>query len=106
MRQRKFNCGLGKLLNMRTSAFLGCNFFNTDDLNGVSSCTMTRTHIPVALCDSSTDGQITVLSVHVMGTTSGIISKPNTKVLDLSRIFLEYPLDVNNFASRFLELLQ
>ena len=52
-------------------------------LNSVSTSAMTGSHITIALCNSSRDSQISVLTVHVVGTRTRIITKPDTKVLDL-----------------------
>ena len=52
-------------------------------LNGVGTSTVTGSHITIALCNSSRDSQISVLTVHVVGTRTRIITKPDTKVLDL-----------------------
>lgn len=45
--QRELDLRVVELLHMRSSAFVGCNLFHTDDLNRVSTSTVTGTHVSV-----------------------------------------------------------
>lgn len=53
------------------------------NLNAVGTSTVAGTHVTVALSDSSRHCQVSVLTVHVVGARAGVITQPNTKVLDL-----------------------
>ena len=49
---------------------------------------MTCAQVTVALGDGPSDGQVPVLAVLVVGTGTGVVTEPDTKVLDLHRILL------------------
>jgi len=104
--QREFDGGIVELLDVWASAFVIFNFLHSDDLDGVSTCTMAGSHITVALSDSCRDSQITVLAVHVVSSRAGVITKPDTEVLDLQWGLLMNLLDADNFTSCFLEFTQ
>lgn len=42
---------------------------------------MAGSHVAVALCDSGGDGEVPVLTVHVVGARPRVITQPNTEVL-------------------------
>ena len=67
---------------------------------------MTCSHVSVALGDSGTDGKVTVLPVHVVGSRPGVIPQPNAEVLDVGRPLLADLLNGDNLAVGFLDLLQ
>ncbi|TMW44343.1 hypothetical protein DOY81_010572, partial [Sarcophaga bullata] len=71
-----------ELFDVSTTGLASGNSFNLDDLDRVGTSTMTGTHITVTLCDSTTNSQVTVFTVHVVGTGTGIVTQPNTEVLD------------------------
>lgn len=56
-----------ELFDVWTSGLGGDDWFHFDDLDRVGTSTMTGTHITVASGDSSTDAQVTVFAVHVVG---------------------------------------
>ena len=91
----------------------------------MSASAMTGSHITIALCNSSRDSHIPVLTVHVVSTRTRVITKPDTKVLDLqwalvmnlkgirmlfnehrTIILIPYHLAADNFTSSLLELTQ
>lgn len=49
----------------------------------MSASAMTGSHITIALCNSSRDSQVSVLTVHVVSTRARVITKPDAKVLNL-----------------------
>jgi hypothetical protein len=67
---------------------------------------MTRAHVAVARCHRTANGQVTVLSVHVVGARPRVVAQPDAKVLDLQRCLLEHTLDGHNFAGGLLEFAQ
>lgn len=75
-------------------------------LNGVGTGTMARSHIAIALRDSTADGQITVLAVHVVGTGTGIVAQPDAEVLHAQRSLLQDTLDRDDLTGGLLELTQ
>lgn len=56
---------------------------NSTHLDGVCTSPMTGTHVPIALGHGTADTKVTVLSVHVVGARTRIVTQPNAKVLDL-----------------------
>ena len=105
-RQRELDLGIVHLLDSSTSGLASGNWLDSDDLNAVSSSTMTSSHIPIALGDSGRDGQVTVFTVHVMGSGTRIITKPDTEVLDFQGLLFVDFLNTDNFASSFLKFPQ
>lgn len=67
---------------------------------------MARSHVAVALGDCTSDGQVSVLTVHVVSSRTGIVSQPDTEVLDLQRSLFVLALDRDNFTSCLLELAE
>lgn len=67
---------------------------------------MARSHVAVALGDGTADGQVAVLTVHVVSSRTGVITQPDAEVLDLQRSLLVLALDGDNFTSCLLEFAQ
>merc|ERR1719402_841076 len=67
---------------------------------------MTGTHVTVTLCDGSSITHISVLPVHVVGSTTGIITQPDAVVLDGQWSLLEPLLTKNDFTNCLLDLLK
>lgn len=106
LHQREADLRIVELLDVRTTS-LGClNRFDLDDLNGVGTGTVARGHIAVALGDSTANGQITVLAVHVVGTGTGIVAQPDAEVLHAQRSLLQDALDRDDLTGGLLELTQ
>jgi hypothetical protein len=57
-------------------------------LDRTETGTVTSSHVLVASVDSIGTGELTVLLVHVVGTGSRVVTKPDTEVLDLERLLL------------------
>lgn len=79
-----------ELLDLGPAA-IGCLYeLHFDDLDGVSSGTMTSSHIAVALGNCTTYSQVSVFAVHVVGTRTGVVPQPDSIVLDLDgRLFCD-----------------
>lgn len=75
-------------------------------LDSMGTGTMASSHIPIALGDCVSDGQITVLSVHVVGSRTGIVTQPDAEVLDPDGSALVDLLDRHDLTGGLLELLQ
>lgn len=67
---------------------------------------MAGSHVAVALSDCTTNGQVTVLSVHVMGSRTRVVTQPDSEVLDFQRRLLVSALDGDNLTSCLLEFTQ
>jgi len=93
------------LFDLWTSNFAGFNSFNFQNLNGRSTCTMPSSHITVTLSNSTADSNISVFSVHVVGSTSRVVSQPNSKVLDWAWVLLRDLWASNNLTDSFLQFL-
>lgn len=50
-------------------------------------------HVAVALGDGTSNGQVTVFTVHVVCARTGVITQPDSEVLDLQWSLLELALD-------------
>ena len=120
--QRELDLGVVHLLDQRTPGLVGSDGLDSDDLDGVSPGPVPGPHVPVALGDSSTDGEVTILAVHVVGTgpsegsyktlrsithnSPGVISQPDAKVLDLERLPLLDLLHGDDLSSGLLKFPQ
>lgn len=67
---------------------------------------MARPHIPVALRNSPRDTQIPVLPVHVVRARTGVITQPNTEILNLNWSLLGYPPHGDDLTGGLLEFFQ
>ena len=105
-RQREFDLWVVHLLNKRSSSLDGCYGLNTNNLDAVGTGTVTSSHIPIALGHSSWHSQVAIFAIHVVGSRPGIVTKPDTEILDLQRFFLGDLLHTNNLAGSFLEFPQ
>lgn len=52
-------------------------------MDGPETGTMPSGHVLVQALDSISTAEITELLVHVMGSRAGVVSEPDTKILDL-----------------------
>lgn len=106
LHQWELDLGIVELLDVHTTGLGGSDGLHLDDLNGVGTGTMTSTHVTVALCNGTTDRQVTVFAVHVVCARTGVVTQPDAKVLDLNWRCLVHLLQGHNFAGGLLELLQ
>jgi len=87
LRQWELDLGVVELLHLGPATVRGLHNLHLDYLYGVGTRPMTGTHVPVTLRHCATDGEVPVLSVHVMCTRSGIVSQPDPKVFDFNWCF-------------------
>jgi hypothetical protein len=71
-----------KLGDVWSSAFGCCDLFDFHYLNGVSTGTMSSSHITIQLSNSASCSQISVLSVHVVCATSRVVTEPDCKIFN------------------------
>lgn len=60
--------------------------------------TMAGTHFLVELLNGTVEGDITVLLVGVVDTSTGVVTNPNAKVLNSGRVLLEDFIDSQNLT--------
>jgi hypothetical protein len=78
-------------LGVVTSEGSNGNDAGTDDLDSLSTGGMAAGHFGVHLGHSATEGDITVLFVHVDSKSTGQVAKDNTVVLDaVSVLFVDF----------------
>ena len=88
VRQWELYLAIQELLGICSPALCGRHLFNTDDLYRMGTSAMASSHVTIALCNSAGRSQITVLPVHVVCATTGVVTKPDAKVLDLQWLLL------------------
>ena len=71
------------LLGQRSLCFRWLDRFDLHDLDGMCPGPMASSHVAVALGDGTGAAHVTILTVHVVGAGSGVVSDPDSKVLDL-----------------------
>lgn len=64
------------------------NSGSADDLDGLEASSVTSSHIVVEGVDCAVEGDVTVLTIHIMSTGAGVVLNPDTKVLDGSWVLL------------------
>merc|ERR1719347_1708934 len=104
--QRELDLGVVHLLDQGTAGLVSGHSLTPDDLDGVSPGPVPGAHVPVALGDSASHGQVPVLPVHVVGAGPGVVSQPDAEVLDLHRLPLLDLLHADDLAGGLLELPQ
>lgn len=67
---------------------------------------MAGSHVAVALGDGTADGQVAVLTVHVVSSRTRVVTQPDAEVLDLQRSLLVLALDGDNLTSCLLEFAE
>ncbi len=102
--KREFDSGLGELHAVGTLQVLSGNSRCSDDLDGSRARSVTSSHFIVQLRDSSGKGNISELTVHIVGTRSGVVTKPDTVVLNDSGVLLNDFNTVQDFTGGLLHL--
>jgi len=95
-----------KLHDVGSSALAGSDRLHLHDLDGVSASSVLGSHVTIALSDCSFGSQISVLSVHVVGTASRVVSQPDGKVFYLERLALVDLVTGDDLTMCFLHILQ
>lgn len=104
--QRELDLGIVHRFDKGSASVDSGNRLHTDDLDAMSSGAVTGSHVAIALGDGSNDGHVTIFAVHVVGSRPGVITEPDTEVLDLQGLLLLDLLDTDDFTSGLLELPQ
>lgn len=80
--KRELDLGIVEHLDSSSLGFAGLDGLDLEDVDSVGLGTMTGSHVTVGLGDGSSDGDITVLSVHVVVSGTGVVFQPDSVVLD------------------------
>ena len=83
------NVLLGKLFSLLTTHLRAVEDGGSDDLDRVLGSAMTTSHLHVHLGDGTAEGNVSVLLVHVNGTSAGQVTKNDTVVSDGTTLSLE-----------------
>merc|ERR1740129_38796 len=100
--QRELDCGVMELQSVWSPALAGSNLLNLDNVDGVGTSSVASTHVTVTSSHSFASCHVSVLPVHVVGSTARVVSQPYSKVLDFQRSLLVDPVDAYNLSSSFL----
>ena len=105
-RQRELDLRVVHLLDKRSAGLASFDGLNANNLNAVGTGSVTGSHIPVAGSHGGRNCQVTVFTVHVVGTRPRIVSEPDSKVLDFKWFLFSDFFNADNLASGFLEFPQ
>ena len=72
------------------------------DLNATSFSSVSTSHLSDHLLNLTVQGNVTVLLVHIVGIGSGVVSQPDSVVVNFSRVLFEDFYLSQNFSSGFL----
>lgn len=75
-------------------------------LDWMSTSTMASAHITVTLCNSITNSQITIFTIHIVCAGTWIVTQPDTEILDFGWWSFVYLFQWNDFTRRLLEFFQ
>ena len=94
------------LLDKCSPGLDGLDGLNPDDLDTMGPGAVTSSHIPVALGDGGGDGHVPVFAVHVVGTGTGVITEPDTEVLNLKRFLFADFFNADDLSGGLFEFPQ
>ena len=82
-----------ELLDVGTLAIRRLDGGSLDNLNATSTDAMAGSHFLVELLNSAVKGDVTVLLVSIVYTGTGVVTNPDTKVLNSGGVLLEDFID-------------
>ena len=94
-----------KLLDLSTFDFGVVDDARSNDLNGVLGGAMSAGHLHVHLADSSAEGHVSVLLVHVNSIGTGEVTKDDAIVPDCARLLLEDLACGDDFTLNLADLM-
>ena len=95
-----------ELLSVVTLAEFKVDSSSLDDLNARESDTVAGSHLSVHLLNSTIEGGITVLLVHVVVASPTLVTQPDAIVLDSCWVLLKNLVDGKDLPVALLHLLQ
>ena len=104
MRKRELDLVVVELSDMGADALGGLQCLDINNVNGGGTSAMTTSHVLVQLCNRLSSSGSTLLVVAVDGAAAGVVSHPNTKVLNLAAILKDL-VQGQDLTVRLLELL-
>lgn len=102
--KRELHVCLGKLHTIDTFQVLSADGGCSDNLDGSWASAVTTGHFIIQLRDSSSQRNVSEFAVHIVGTRTGGITKPDTVVLDNSVILFNNLHNVQDFTRGLLHL--
>jgi hypothetical protein len=69
-------------------AVLGRDHCSADNLDGLVAGSVATSHIVIHVFDSRVQVSVSVLTIHIVGSTSRVVLEPNTKVLNVAIVLL------------------
>ena len=106
MREREPDVLLGKLSSIGPPKFTGTDRSSADDLDRPRTTTVTSSHLVIKLRHGSSELQVTVLAVHVVGSGARVVTEPDSVVLDGAGVLLDKLDAVKNLTSGLLHLTE
>jgi hypothetical protein len=100
----ELHLGLGKLQSIGTLQVRSGDCACSDNLDGSRASAVTTGHFIIQLRDCSGQGNISEFAVHIVGTRTRRVTKPDTVVLDNSVILFNNLHTVQDFTSGLLHL--
>ena len=88
VRQRELDLRVVELKGIGALAILGGYGGGADDLDGLESSAVSASHVVIHGINGIVERHVTVLSVHVMCSTSRVVFDPDSIVLDIRRLLL------------------
>lgn len=82
------------------------NFSNLQDVDGSKSSSVSSGHVLVQSFNGSNSADVSNFLVHVVSTGSGVVSDPDTEVLNLGWVSFVDLVDRDNFTGSSLNLVQ
>lgn len=88
----KWEADLGIVEHLDSGALglFGLNGLDLENVDAVSLGTMTGSHVTVALRDGSGNSSVTVFTVHVVVSGTGVVLEPDSVILDGSWVLFKY----------------
>jgi hypothetical protein len=88
VRKRELNLRVVELDGRHSLAVLGGNSGGSDDLDRFVAGSVATSHIVVQIVDGRVQVGVTVLSVHIVSSTSGVVFDPDAEVLHVAVVLL------------------
>lgn len=74
----------------------------SDDLNGSLARAMATSHVVVQVVDGVVQANVSVLTIHIVGTTARVVLHPDTEVLHGCAVLLGKLINIKDLASGLL----
>lgn len=106
VRQLEGDFRVNELEDVGTLAVVALDDGGLDDLDAGATSPVTGSHLGVHLLNSGGEGGVTVFLVHIVGTRSGVVSDPETEVLDVVGVLFVDLVNVDDLTVSLLNLLK